>query len=329
MSEAISGILAVLKEIQRERAAGGTRTHGQVRIDTVKRIAEERDVRPAVVLETIAEQLRPEISSVAALERAIDGWLGGRTDLRRILQKNGMDQIDDRSITDFFRDAVAAPNADTAQAETAVIDAPRAAKKAKSGKKAGARPAAQPELEPVAEDAPVSAEEDDAHAKAEADALVMAEAAVRAAAEEAKAAAEAEELGRSQAEARARAQTTAQAAAEARARAEAAAQAAAAARAKADAAAQARAKARARDQAERTRVDVERKAQAEADEEARATEEQESAEIDATPVDDSRRTVTLDDDVAAFFADERAVNDFLRAAISAMGSARRHQNDDA
>ena len=361
MSDTISRILDVLKAIQRERALGDDRSNKQVRVDVVKKIADERDVRPVGVLEPIVTQLKPDIGTVAALERAIDGWLNGRTDLRRALQKHAIDQIDDRTLAEFFK-AEVVPGNGAAPADDAlgagelpemIEDVERIA-----APERGSAPEPVDEPEPV--EAPAAA------ASGESDIDAMAAAAARAAEEAA--------------EARARADAAAQAAAEARARADAArkakteaeAKAAAEAKAKADAEAErARIEAEQKAEAERARIEAERQAQAEAEAARRAQEEaaaeaarQAKAEADRQAAEaaqrqaaeaaqreaaeaaavaereaaaaeasaaarDTRRTVTLDGDVAAFFADERAVNDFLRAAVAAMRSARSRESDDA
>jgi hypothetical protein len=316
MSDTISRIFAVLEAIRRERAIGDRRSNKQVRIDVVRRIAEERDVRPAAVLEPIVEVLSPEIGSVSALERALDSWLNGRSDLQRALKKHAIDQQDDRAVVEFFK-LPTGGKGETGAAKESV--------------------AAAPLYEMVEE--PLAAGGDDDGAHEEAEARAMAEAASQAAAEEERAKAEAEELARSQAEARSRAEAAAQAAVAARVKADAAARAAADARARKEAAAKAKAEAAERARAEqeaRERAEAEERERAEAAERERAeaaerqraeAEEQEREAAEAASGDGGPRTITLDEDVARYFADERAVNDFLRAAVAAMRVAQRDSDE--
>ena len=379
MSDVVIRILAVLTDIQRERERGDDRSNKQVRTDVVNRIAHDRDVRPPVVLDEIVTHLKPDIGSVAALERAIDGWLNGKSDLRRALQKHAVDQIDDRSIAEFFKNPIVRSSPESTATER---PAPNAAPLG---------------LAPSPDATDLIGMDDDVHGEANADDQAMEDEAAAAAAEEARAAAEAEE-------ARAHAETAARAAEEARARAEAAAKARAEAerkakaeaerKAKAEAERRAKAEAEAKEKAEaeaRARAEAEERARAEAEEQARAeaeerarraaeekaeaeaaqaeakaaAEAEERARIEAArkaqaeaaeaaaaeaaareaaakeaaaaaaaaePADTAdsalaRRTVVLDEDVASFFTDERAVNDFLRASIAAMRVVKRPDGD--
>ena len=332
MSDVVIRILAVLTDIQRERELGDDRSNKEVRTDVVNRIARDRDVRPPVVLDEIVAHLQPDIGSVAALERAIDGWLNGKTDLRRALQKHAVDQIDDRSIAEFFKNPIAR-SSPQATADSAT------------------QPSAPTERAPALDATDLIIVDDDVHGEANADDQAMEDATARAAAEEVRAAAEAEE-------ARARAEAAVRAADEARARAEAAAKARAEAERKAKAEAERKAKAeaerKARAEAERkAKAEAEAKAAAEAEERARAEAEEkarvaaeeharreaeakaqaEAAEAAAerAGADESalaRRTVVLDEDVASYFADGRAVNDFLRATLAAMRVVKRRDDGD-
>lgn len=312
MSDAFIRILAVLEEIRREREKNDARPIPKVRSDAVQRIAHDRDVRPSGVLEPIVTELTPDITSVAALERAIDSWLNGTGQLDRIMKRRARDQIDARSVAEFFRKPVAPPTREATSApEPARTGAPRGRKKTKSGRKAEAPPAPSP--------APSAAPVDDTvdQSGVEADAA-RAAAESRARVEAAEAAA---------AEARAKAEAAARAADEARAQAAAAAEAESRVRAEAEARAKAEAESRAEAE-ERARATAEAEARAQAEEEKRAQAEAEAAQADADArAGEAERTITLDEDVAAFFADERAVNDFLRAAIAAMRTAQRLDED--
>lgn len=300
MSDAILRVLEVFEDIKRERETGDARTDRQVISDVLERIADGLDVRPVAVLGSIVTELKPDVTSVEKLERAIDDWLKGGSELKRILNKQARDQNDARAVAELFRHPVArAKSKGSGKKAAAVAETPPPTKKAKPDRKAEAAAEAAAEARARAH----------AAEQAEAEAREQAEAAAQAAAE---ARLRVQAAEKAEAEARARAQAAEKAEAEARARAEAAEKAEAKARARAKAAEQAEAEAR-----DRTEAEARERAEAASDE-----------SPDAAEAGEPLRRVTLDEDVAAFFTDERAVNDFLRASIAAMRHARRNDEDD-
>lgn len=324
MSDKILGVLAVFEEIRKERRPGDARAIPQIRTDAVQRVAYDRDVPPSTVLETIVTELKPGVTSVAALERVIDSWLNGSQELHRIMKKHVRDQIDSRAVAAFFKTPATAQAGDTTVDGAALEDAPTeesavretapeteveadAEEKPEPPRKSKGHKAA------AAQDEPAEQDPDDSH-EAEAAARATAEARERA-----RAAEEAEARAREQVEAAARAAAEARAQAEAaRAEAEASAKAEAEARAKAEQKKREKAEAEARRKAEaeaREKAEAEARAKAEAEARVRAREEWLAS-----------RTVVLDEDVAEFFDDEASVNEFLRAAVAPLRRKRRDRD---